>query len=224
MALRITLLGPPGSGKGTQAQGIVKRYGIPQISTGDMLRAEVNSGSPLGKRVAAILRAGQLAPDALVLDLIRARVALPDCVSGYLFDGFPRTIAQAQGMERAGIGTDLLFLMQVDDREVVRRLSGRRIHPASGRVYHVADYPPSRPGLDDVTGEPLLQRDDDREDTILERLAVYREETTPLIEYYRRQAENGNCRMHELDCTLSVEDTRRSIFDVLDDWQARAVG
>ncbi|MDD9864554.1 MAG: adenylate kinase [Gammaproteobacteria bacterium] len=182
---RMILLGPPGSGKGTQAELLIAKYGIPQISTGDMLRAAVQAGGALGRDVEGMMRAGELVPDALILRLIRERLGAEDCAAGYLFDGFPRTIAQADGLREAGIGIAQVLLIRVDDEEIVRRLAGRRIHPASGRVYHLRNHPPRRTGLDDITSEPLVQRPDDREETVRRRLQVYHEWTEPLFDYYR---------------------------------------
>ncbi len=175
--MRIILLGPPGAGKGTQAEFISRSYGVPQISTGDMLRAAVKVGSPLGLKAKDIMAAGGLVPDALIIDLVKERIAAPDCREGFLFDGFPRTIPQAQALADAGIEIDRVVEIHVDDQEIVARLSGRRVHEASGRVYHLKHNPPQREGLDDVTGEPLVQRADDREDTVRKRLGIYAEQT-----------------------------------------------
>lgn len=183
--MRVILLGAPGAGKGTQAQFIMKQFGIPQISTGDMLRAAVKEGTPLGVKAKSIMEAGGLVPDDLIIDLVKKRIEEDDCANGFLFDGFPRTIPQAQALLDAGIDIDHVVEIHVDDEEIVKRLSGRRVHPGSGRVYHVEHQPPQREGLDDVTGEPLVQRDDDKEETIRKRLAVYHEQTEPLVDFYK---------------------------------------
>ena len=185
--MKIILLGPPGAGKGTQAQFIQERLNIPQISTGDMLRAAVSSGSELGQRVKAVMDSGALVSDDIIIELVKERIAQPDCVAGFLFDGFPRTIPQAEAMREAGVPIDAVLEIQVKDEELVARITGRRVHPGSGRVYHVIYNPPQQEGVDDVTGEPLQQRPDDTEATVRERLSVYAEQTQPLIAYYRGQ-------------------------------------
>jgi adenylate kinase len=187
--MKILLLGPPGAGKGTQANILMHDFGIPQISTGDMLRAAVKSGSLLGKELKQVMDAGELVSDDLILELVKERISQEDCRNGYLFDGFPRTIAQAEGMKRNGIGVEYVIELQVDDEEIIKRMSGRRIHPGSGRTYHVEFNPPRQEGKDDVTGEPLVQRDDDKEETVRKRLQVYHEQTSPLVEYYSKWAE-----------------------------------
>ncbi len=190
--MKIILLGPPGAGKGTQAHSICRALGIPQISTGDMLRAAAGAGTPLGRQAKKIMDAGELVSDDLILRLVRERIAEDDCREGYLFDGFPRTIAQAEGMKSAGIDVDTVIELQLEDEEIIRRMSGRRVHPASGRSYHLLFNPPKTTGVDDVTGEPLIQRDDDREETVRKRLEVYRAQTAPLIAYYTQQAGSGS--------------------------------
>jgi adenylate kinase len=190
--MKIILLGPPGAGKGTQAGFIKETFSIPQISTGDMLRAAVRAGTPLGMKAKTIMDAGELVPDDLILGLVEERVTQPDCANGYLFDGFPRTIAQAEGMKAAGIAVEFVLEIHVEDEEIVRRMSGRRVHPASGRTYHEVFNPPKTQGRDDATGEPLVQRDDDKEETVRKRLQVYHSQTAPLISYYTRQAESGD--------------------------------
>jgi len=189
--MRVILLGSPGSGKGTQAQFIVDRFGIPQISTGDMLRAAVRAGTPLGLEAKKVMDAGQLVSDDIILGLIQERIVQDDCRNGFLLDGFPRTIAQADGLAAMGIVIDHVVEIQVDDEEIVKRMSGRRVHPASGRSYHVLFNPPKVEGLDDETGEPLIQRDDDKEETVRKRLAVYHEQTKPLVGYYRDKSKTG---------------------------------
>jgi adenylate kinase len=183
--IRLMLLGAPGAGKGTQAQGLMSYFHIPQISTGDMLRAAVASQTVLGLKAQEFMRQGQLVPDDLIIAMVKERLAAKDCESGYLLDGFPRTLVQAQSMLDEGIDLDHVIEIQVPDAEIIKRISGRRVHPNSGRVYHVNYHPPKQDNLDDVTGEPLLQRDDDKEDVIKKRLAVYHEQTAPLIDFYR---------------------------------------
>ncbi len=189
--MKIILLGAPGAGKGTQAQYIKEHYKIPQISTGDMLRAAVKAQTPLGLEAKAVMDAGQLVSDDIIMGLVKERLAEPDCQSGYLFDGFPRTLAQADAMKESGIDVDYVIEIEVDDDEIVQRLSGRRVHPASGRVYHIQHNPPKEEGKDDETGEALIQRDDDQEATIRERLKVYHDQTRPLVEYYHTYAEQS---------------------------------
>ncbi|MCC7121030.1 MAG: adenylate kinase [Gammaproteobacteria bacterium] len=187
--MRVILLGGPGAGKGTQADFICAEYSIPKISTGDMLRAAVKAGTELGMQAKAVMDAGGLVSDELILGLIRQRIAEPDCTHGFLFDGFPRTIPQAEGLDAIGVDIDRVIEIAVDDDEIVRRMSGRRVHPASGRSYHTIFNPPRAEGRDDVTGEPLVQRDDDREETVRHRLHVYHEQTEPLIAFYAKKAE-----------------------------------
>jgi len=187
--MRAILLGGPGSGKGTQARFITEKFCIPQISTGDMLRAAVREGTPLGVEAKKIMDAGQLVSDQIMLGLIKERIVFDDCKNGFLLDGFPRTIAQADGLAEMGINIDHVIELTVDDEEIVRRLSGRRIHLSSGRTYHIEFNPPLRDNLDDETGEPLVQRKDDSEETVRKRLAVYHEQTKPLVGYYRKKAQ-----------------------------------
>ena len=186
--MKTILLGPPGAGKGTQANIIKQAFDIPQISTGDMLRAAVSAGTPLGLEAKKVMDAGELVSDKLILDLVRQRIMDADCRNGYLFDGFPRTIAQAEGMQSSGIEIDAVVELFLDDTEIIKRMSGRRIHPGSGRSYHVIFNPPRIENTDDITGEPLIQRDDDREDTVRKRLQVYHDQTAPLIEFYSKLA------------------------------------
>ncbi|GAB6068051.1 adenylate kinase [Methylothermus subterraneus] len=213
--MRMVLLGAPGSGKGTQAKLICERYGIAHISTGDMLRAAVQAGTELGRRVKAIMDAGELVPDAVVLALIEERIAQPDCAKGFLLDGFPRTLAQAEGLEALGIDLDYVIEIDVPDEEVVKRLSGRRVHPGSGRVYHLLYHPPKEDCKDDITGEPLIQRDDDREETVRKRLEVYRQQTAPLIDFYRRRAQQGKVRFATLSGVGRVEAVQAEIRQIL---------
>lgn len=216
--MKILLLGPPGAGKGTQANVIKQEFGIPQISTGDMLRAAVKAGSPLGRELKQIMDSGELVSDDLILELVKERITQDDCHNGYLFDGFPRTIAQAEGMKQNGIDVDYVVELQVDDEEIIRRMSGRRIHPGSGRSYHVVFNPPREEGKDDVTGEALVQRDDDQEETVRKRLQVYHEQTSPLIDYYTKLAgkpgENAP-KYIPVNGSGSVQDISKTILDAL---------
>ncbi|MDC0213858.1 adenylate kinase [Gammaproteobacteria bacterium] len=189
--MRILLLGPPGAGKGTQAQYIKESFDIPQISTGDMLRAAVKSGSDLGDRVKKVMEAGALVSDEIVIELVRDRIGQPDCMNGFLFDGFPRTIPQAEAMSKAGVVLDAVVEIQVKDEELVKRATGRRVHANSGRVYHVEYNPPKVSGKDDETGDDLVHREDDMEATVRERLSVYYEETYPLVNYYKDLVSEG---------------------------------
>ena len=190
--MRLILLGPPGAGKGTQAAFIREKFGIPQISTGDMLRAAVKAGSPLGLAAKKVMDAGQLVSDDIIIGLVKERLRQPDCAQGYLFDGFPRTLPQAEAMKAAQVGLDYVLEIDVPDEEIIERMIGRRVHPASGRTYHVKFNPPRAAGRDDATGEPLVQRDDDREETVRKRLEVYRAQTRPLVDYYGKWAASGD--------------------------------
>jgi len=192
--MRVILLGPPGAGKGTQAHFIREKYRIPQISTGDMLRAAVKAGTPLGVAAKKVMDAGQLVSDEIIIGLVTERLKQADCRQGYLFDGFPRTIPQAEALKDVGCALDFVLEIDVPDEEIIARMSGRRVHPASGRSYHVRFNPPRQPDKDDVTGEPLVQRDDDREETVRKRLEVYRAQTRPLVDYYSRWAASGDAR------------------------------
>jgi len=192
--MRLILLGPPGAGKGTQAAYIREQYRIPQISTGDMLRAAVKAGTPLGVAAKKVMDAGQLVSDDIIVGLVKERLKQPDCAGGYLLDGVPRTIPQAEALRAAGVALDYVLEIDVPDAEIVTRMSGRRVHPASGRSYHVKFNPPRRDGRDDATGEPLVQRDDDREETVNKRLEVYRAQTRPLVDYYRNWAASGDAQ------------------------------
>jgi adenylate kinase len=190
--MRLILLGGPGAGKGTQAGFIAKHFSIPQISTGDMLRAAVDAGTALGREAKAVMDAGHLVSDDLILNLVRERIAEPDCGNGFLFDGFPRTIAQAEALKNQGVDIDYVVEIAVDDSEIIRRMSGRRVHLASGRTYHVEFNPPATQGKDDVTGEDLIQREDDREEVVRKRLQVYHDQTEPLIAYFRGWSTSGD--------------------------------
>jgi adenylate kinase len=186
--MRLILLGAPGAGKGTQAAFICRKYGIPQISTGDMLRAAVKAGTPLGKAAKQVMDSGGLVGDDIIIGLVKERLSQPDCAKGFLFDGFPRTIPQADAMKNAGVRLDYVLEIDVPFDAIVERMSGRRSHVASGRTYHVKFNPPKVPGVDDVTGEPLIQRDDDKEETVMKRLQVYASQTRPLVDYYANWA------------------------------------
>ena len=192
--MRLILLGPPGAGKGTQANLIKSKFGIPQISTGDMLRAARAAGTPMGMEAGKIMDAGHLVSDDIILTLVQDRLRQPDCANGYLLDGFPRTLPQADAMKTRNVGLDYVLEIDVPDDEIVQRMSGRRVHPASGRSYHLKFHPPKAEGRDDVTGEPLVQRDDDREETVKKRLEIYRAQTRPLVEYYKGWAASGDSR------------------------------
>ena len=186
--MRLILLGAPGAGKGTQAAFICQKYGIPQISTGDMLRAAVKAGTPLGLQAKGVMESGGLVSDELIINLVKERIAQPDCAKGFLFDGFPRTIPQAEAMKSAGVKLDYVLEIDVPFDAIIERMSGRRSHPASGRTYHITFNPPKVEGKDDVTGEPLVQRADDQEDTVRKRLDVYSQQTRPLVDYYSQWA------------------------------------
>lgn len=215
--MRLILLGPPGAGKGTQAAFVTKHYGIPQISTGDMLRAAVKAGTPLGLEAKKIMDAGGLVSDDIIIGLVRDRLQQPDCGKGYLFDGFPRTIPQADALKDAGIGLDYVVEIDVPETDIVERMSGRRVHPASGRSYHVRFNPPKSEGVDDVTGEALVQRDDDREETVRHRLSVYREQTRPLVDYYAGWAAKDAAapRYRKISGVGSVEEIQARLFEAL---------
>jgi len=218
--MRLILLGGPGAGKGTQAGYITEQFSIPQISTGDMLRAAVKAGTALGREAKSVMDAGDLVSDGLILNLVKERIAEPDCTNGFLFDGFPRTIAQAEGLREQGVGIDYVVEIAVDDGEIVRRMSGRRVHLASGRTYHIEFNPPESAGKDDDTGEDLIQRDDDREEVVKNRLEVYHEQTEPLIDYYRAWRETGDAAAPEfirVDGIGDVERVRTDISSALTD-------
>lgn len=189
--MRIILLGPPGAGKGTQAKFLMHRFNIPQISTGDMLRAAIKAGTPLGKQVESVMKSGGLVSDDLIIELVKERIREPDCVKGFLFDGFPRTSAQADVLHHENIPIDYVIELRVKDEEIIERMSGRLVHPGSGRVYHDKNHPPKVNGVDDLTGEPLIQREDDQAETVRNRLAVYHEQTRPLVAYFQKWADSG---------------------------------
>lgn len=210
--MKLILLGPPGAGKGTQAQFICEALSIPQISTGDMLRAAIAAGTPLGKQVKATMDAGDLVSDAMIIDLVRERITADDCVNGFLFDGFPRTIPQAEALDESGVRIDRVIEIDVPDDEVVKRITGRRVHEASGRVYHVVFNPPRQEGLDDVTNDALVQRDDDVEATVRERLKVYQAQTHPLVAFYK----NSSAEYRSIDGTGSVEEIKSAVLAALE--------
>jgi adenylate kinase len=210
--MRLILLGPPGAGKGTQAQFIREKFAIPQISTGDMLRAAVKAGTPLGVAAKKVMDAGHLVSDDIIIGLVKERLKEADCQRGYLFDGFPRTIPQAEALRAAGIPIDHVLEIDVPDEEIISRMSGRRVHPASGRVYHIKFNPPRDAGKDDATGEALVQRDDDREETVRKRLDVYRAQTRPLVDYYKKHAAECYRRISGIG---SVDEIRRRAFAAL---------
>ena len=217
--MRLILLGGPGAGKGTQAGFITKKYNIPQISTGDMLRAAVKAGTPMGLEAKKVMDAGGLVTDEIILGLVKDRIAEDDCANGFLFDGFPRTLAQADALKDQGVEIDGVVEIDVDDAEIIKRMSGRRVHVASGRTYHVVFNPPKVEGKDDETGEDLIQRDDDKEDTVKKRLDVYHEQTEPLIAYYSDWAASGEAgapKYHKIAGIGGVEDIRDAIFSALD--------
>jgi adenylate kinase len=217
--MRLILLGGPGAGKGTQANYIKDKYEIPQISTGDMLRAAVKAGTDLGKEAKNYMDAGQLVPDEVIIGLVKERIQEPDCQRGFLFDGFPRTIPQADAMKEAEVPIDAVVDIDVPDGEIIKRMSGRRVHLASGRTYHVLFNPPKEEGKDDVTGEPLIQRDDDKEETVRKRLEVYHEQTEPLIDYYKRWQNSGEVAAPKyvgIEGIGKVEEIRDKIFAALD--------
>ncbi|VCU71317.1 Adenylate kinase [Pigmentiphaga humi] len=216
--MRLILLGAPGAGKGTQAAFLKERYGIPQISTGDMLRAAVKAGTPLGVEAKKVMDAGGLVSDDIIIGLVQDRLKEPDCTNGYLFDGFPRTIPQAEAMRSAGVPIDYVVEVDVPEEEIIERMSGRRVHLASGRTYHLRFNPPKNAGVDDATGEPLVQRDDDKEETVRKRLEVYRQQTRPLVDYYSQWAAAGDAkapRYRKISGVGSVDDIKTRLFDAV---------
>jgi len=214
--MRVILLGPPGAGKGTQAQFICEKYGIPQISTGDMLRAAVKAETELGLAAKKVMDEGGLVSDEIIIGLVKERILENDCKNGFLFDGFPRTIPQAQAMVDAGVDIDHVVEIAVADDEIVTRLSGRRVHPGSGRVYHIQYNPPEREGVDDESGEPLVQRDDDTEETVRKRLQIYAEQTKPLIAFYGEMTDENAPQYHRVEGVGSVESIRDCVFESLE--------
>ena len=216
--MRLILLGPPGAGKGTQASYVKEKFSIPQISTGDMLRAAVKAGTPLGLAAKKVMDAGGLVSDDVIIGLVRERLKDRDCQAGYLFDGFPRTIPQAEAMRNSGVAIDFVLEIDVPSEEIITRMSGRRVHPASGRSYHLKFNPPKVADHDDLTGEPLIQRDDDREETVRKRLEVYQAQTRPLVDYYSTWAAQGGAGAPQYRCiagTGAVEAIRERAFDAL---------
>lgn len=211
--MRVILLGSPGSGKGTQAQFITEKFAIPQISTGDMLRAAVKAGTPLGVAAKQVMDAGGLVSDDIILGLIKERIAQADCARGYLLDGFPRTIVQAEGLAALGVALDHVIEIVVPDEDIVKRMAGRRVHLASGRTYHVEYNPPKQEGIDDVTGEALVQREDDREETVRKRLEVYHEQTKPLVGYY--SAAGQSAKFSSISGVGAVADITAQVFAIL---------
>jgi adenylate kinase len=215
--MKMILLGAPGVGKGTQAQFITEKYGLPQISTGDMLREAIKAGSSLGQKVKTVMDNGELVTDEIIIDLVKDRIQSPDCQQGFLFDGFPRTIPQAKALLQEGMHIDCIVEIRVGSKEIIERLGGRRVHAGSGRVYHVRFNPPQVEGLDDQTGEPLLLRDDDKEETVRERLRVYSDQTAPLVDFYNQLAnENSDTCYAVVAGTGPTEEIRDRIFAVID--------
>ena len=217
--MRLILLGGPGAGKGTQANFIKENYQIPQISTGDMLRAAVKAGTELGLKAKEYMDSGGLVPDDVIIGLVKERITEADCEKGFLFDGFPRTIPQADAMKEAGVAIDAVVDINVPDEEIIKRMSGRRAHLASGRTYHIVYNPPKEEGKDDVTGEPLVQRDDDKEETVRKRLEVYHDQTEPLIDYYKSWKSSGEAGAPQyvrIEGVGKVEEIRDQVFSALD--------
>ena len=213
--MRIILLGAPGAGKGTQAQFLMDKFGIPQISTGDMLRAAIKAGTPLGLKAKEVMDKGQLVSDEIIIGLVKERIAQDDCAKGFLLDGFPRTIPQADAMKAVGVMVDFVLEFDVPDEEIVKRMSGRRVHPGSGRVYHVVFNPPKVEGKDDVTGEELVIRADDEETTVRKRLDIYHQQTEPLVGYYKAEAAAGRTRYERLDGTQAVDAVSQQLAALL---------
>ena len=216
--MKLILLGAPGAGKGTQAKFICEKYGIPQISTGDMLRAQVKAGTPLGLEAKKHMDSGGLVPDAVIIGMVKARLQEADCKNGYLFDGFPRTIPQAEAMKEAGVPLDIVLEVDVPDSDIIDRMAGRRVHLSSGRTYHIKYNPPKVAGKDDVTGEDLIQRDDDKEETVRKRLEIYHAQTKPLVEFYSKWSATGDAAAPKV-CKVagvgSVDDITKRVFDAL---------
>ena len=214
--MRVILLGAPGAGKGTQAGFITKKFAIPQISTGDMLRAAVKAGTELGLKAKSIMDSGGLVSDDLIINLVKERISQPDCANGFLFDGFPRTIPQAEALQEAGVNIDHVVEIAVEDEEIVSRIAGRRVHPASGRVYHTEHNPPKVAGIDDETGDELIQRDDDQEETVRHRLSVYHSQTKPLVDFYQQlAAANGTPKYSAIAGVGSVDEITAKVLAAL---------
>lgn len=217
--MRLILLGPPGAGKGTQAQFLTEYFSIPQISTGDMLRLAIKEGTELGRQAKSVMDSGQLVSDDIIIGIVKERLKAADCDNGYLLDGFPRTIPQAKAMQEAGIDVDAVVELVVPDEDIIKRITGRRVHPQSGRTYHIDYYPPKETDKDDVTGEPLIQRDDDKEDTVRERLSVYYAQTAPVSDFYQKwatQAKDPRApEYHEILGTQSVEEIQQLVVKAL---------
>ena len=214
--MRIILLGAPGVGKGTQAKFICNRFSIPQISTGDMLRESVRAGSSLGKKVKTVMEEGALVTDEIIIDLVKERIKRDDCKKGYLFDGFPRTIPQAEALAQQNIQIDSVIEIKVEDAQIISRLAGRRVHLASGRVYHIVNNPPKQKNVDDLTGEPLIQREDDKEDTIKQRLEVYRKQTEPLVNFYQEKQKEGALSYRSVDGDKAYDNLSEEILIYLE--------
>lgn len=216
--MRLILIGPPGAGKGTQAAFIKEKFGIPQISTGDMLRAAVKAGTPLGLAAKEVMDKGQLVSDDIIIGLVKERLTQPDCANGFLFDGFPRTIPQAEALQAAGIPIDFVLEIAVPDEEIVSRMSGRRVDPVSGRTYHIKYNPPKVEGKDDITGDPLIQRDDDKEEVVLKRLSVYHAQTEALVKFYGDLATSGDAsapKYRSISGLGSIEEIKNRVFEAL---------
>ncbi len=216
--MRLILLGPPGAGKGTQASFIIEQFSIPQIATGDMLRAAVKAQTPLGMEAKKVMDAGQLVSDEIIIGLVKDRLQQADCQNGYLFDGFPRTIPQADALKKENIKLDYVIELDVPEEVIIERISGRRVHPASGRTYHVTFNPPKQADIDDITGEPLVQRDDDKESTVRQRLEVYKNQTQPLVAYYSEWAQSGDTmapKYRKVTGVGTVEEIKQRILDAL---------
>ena len=214
--MRIILLGAPGAGKGTQAKFICNRFSIPQISTGDMLRESVRAGSSLGQKVQTVMEEGALVTDEIIIDLVKERIKKDDCKKGYLFDGFPRTIPQAETLAQQNIQIDSVIEIKVEDAQIISRLAGRRVHLASGRVYHIVNNPPKQKNVDDLTGEPLIQREDDKEDTIKQRLEVYRKQTEPLVNFYQEKQKEGALSYRSVDGDKAYDNLSEEILIYLE--------
>ncbi len=214
--MKIILLGAPGAGKGTQAQFLIDTFDIPQISTGDMLRAAVKAGTELGLKVKSVMESGGLVTDEIIIALVKERITQDDCDNGFLFDGFPRTIPQAEALIEAGVDVDHVLEIHVPDEEIVKRLSGRRVHPQSGRVYHLEHNPPQKPGVDDVTGEALIQREDDKEETVRKRLEVYHQQTLPLVDFYQTlEKQSGTVKYSQINGVGDIAEIKQQLLTVL---------